>query len=312
MTTTLDVSTLTGGRFEPRVTADGAPVSIRLESGRLVIRRGDVGVQSIECATGLGGIALCGGDGAVLGFGTMDIGDLPRLADDVDRMLGATVGGPLERMALHGLHLVLPLDGMPDQVLGLFLLENVGPDLVADAAISDAHVVDAMREHDHEHGEDCDVCTSRAIDDVRSRVEASIASHGHAVIGIAGDAGNPFHSYTVGLSDVGWPELVVVGLEEGQARTVINSVVASLRSRERRPVAGMVLDDAVNVPLALHAVDPLRGPTWTRVAADHHARSGFATTGYAVLQILWPDVDGRFPTDGRYDGHNLPKQIVIG
>lgn len=311
MKTQIDVEAATGGRFLPRRTAAGTPIALRVEGARLTIEREGGEIQTIDCLTGLGGVALCGDDGSVLGFGTLDIGDLAALADDVDGHLGKTSGPPLARLAEHGLRLVLPLDGMPAQVLGLFQLESIGPDLVADAAITDAHVADAARhDHDHDHDGECRTCARDAVEDVRTLVDDQIARHGHAVVGVTGGADVPAHSYTVGLADVGWPELVLVGMAGEQGRMILNAAVHALRSADRRPQPGLIVDDAVSVPLMLHAVGS-SAARWTRVAADRRIRLGKPIDGHDAVQVLWPDASGRFPTDDDYDGGGLPMQVVI-
>jgi len=208
---------------------------------------------------------------------------------------------------------VAPLDGMPDAVRGLFLLENVGPALVADAGLDDALLDEVRMQHDHDHapGSECAACAADGdMDVVRQHVESNVAQWGHAVIGVMPAADAAGSSYTVGLADRGWPELLLTGITGDQGRGMLNAVVDRLKTSDQRPADGLMLIDVMNVPLRLRTVETAAGRKWTKVASDRHVRGGNQADTHRVVQVLWPDRAGIFPDDDRYDGVGLPPQPI--
>lgn len=288
--------------FTPRETGNGTPASFDVQTDHMLITRG-ASTQRIETDDGLGAIALCTTAGEVLGYGTVAIDELAALADAMgcDTTPGRSA---LERLAASGLALVLPLDAMPGEVRDLFLAESVDPGLVDMGRLTDQSIAQAQGHHDHPGhihlaGEECDACVVEAIE---RQVEEAIAQSGHAVIVIPDGEGQV--SYTVGLAEAGWPELVMSGIP-GHATLVLNGVVRVLRESERRPKAGMRIDKAISVPVRLRAVD---GAGLAPIARKRAQRMGQAAP--ELLQVTWPDADGYHPGDRRYDDVNLPQALL--
>lgn len=329
MKTDATLETITGGRFEARDGAYGAPTRFDMDGDIIRVNRAGGSGQSVDTSVGLGLVALCRRDGSVLGYGTLDIEDLPALADAVDAALGGMAGTPLERLAGHDMTLVLPLDAMPQPVRDMFLEPRVPADMVAGAGLDDAMLAEVMGEHDHagggdaEHGRghahdhdhgggECVACaTPDGNEELRRQVDRLVAEAGHAVISVPAGNGHSGISYSVGLSEVGWPELVLTGLVGDQGILVVNAAVQALRSSEMRPRDGLVIQGAISVPLRLREVDVEAGARHSGIASERHERMTGSRNGYGVLQLLWPDACGTFPDEDGYDGRGLPDQTLI-
>lgn len=310
------IRTMTNGRFLDRVTGDGAASSFEVDGRMFTIQRGDA-KQVIDCDTGMGAMALCRTDGSVLGYGTVEIEDLEDLANSIDREWGARnpAGSPLARILTHGIVVVAPLDDVPAKIRDLFL-EPVAPvDVVMALALSDDLIRHAMdegrRQRDHDHGKDHDhdghgAATPDTMDATRARIDGFIRDIGHAVITIAPDENGDTRSYTVGLAENGWPELVLSNLGM-QGQTILNAVVTWLRSKERRPTHGLLITQAMSVPLRLRRIDNVEG--LARVASERLKRTGSALP-FELMQVMWPDEQGRFADERGYDERRLPQHVL--
>lgn len=317
----MDIGKLTAGRFEPRITDEGAPVAFRRKGDLIVVVREKGKNQTVNTETGIGLVAACRRGGDVLGYGTLDLDDLATIADAVDGLLGPKSGTALERLAQHDILLAAPLDAMPAELRDMFLAGMVPSGLVADTAIDDEIVGIAMSggedhsghdHHHHRHGEECAACSSPdSMDEVRMRVEQMIADSGHAVISVPPSEEHAGMTYSIGLIDGGWPELLITGIVGNQGVMIINAVVEKLRCGDSRPTAGMTIEQAVSVPLRLRAVDIRDSGPYARVARERHHRTGSAIP-FEAIQILWPDAAGRFPDEDGYDGRGLPHQVLVG
>lgn len=148
------------------------------------------------------------------------------------------------------------------------------------------------------------------VDGFLTKVEANIEKYGHSGIQILGDDPENTFTYTVGLSDVHWPELIIFGIEPNNALSIINSVVSHLRSTETRPTAGMVIDKALSVPVKLGAIPHDEVLEHFKVALRRANEKGSNDEAIAGLQIVWPDTAGLFPGDDGYDSENFPQKVL--
>jgi len=105
-------------------------------------------------------------------------------------------------------------------------------------------------------------------------------------------------TYSVGLTDAGQPELVVLGLEYGITQELVNVVAG------RRRAGYLSLEDTsfthhgiafgiVDVPDRWVFADQSRMAAWFR----HYGSTGTSLPHLRIQQILWPDRFGRLPDD---------------
>ncbi|HKD98541.1 MAG TPA: DUF4262 domain-containing protein [Micromonosporaceae bacterium] len=120
-----------------------------------------------------------------------------------------------------------------------------------------------------------------------------IDKFGWSVIGVVAtedDPGTSF-SYTVGLTEHGFPEFMIAGLPPEIAKRLLNDM------------GGRVFDRAERFAHGQRVTDLIRGYDAVVVAGDplEEMAPGVAYHLYGrtvrVQQIVWPDQDGRFPWD---------------
>lgn len=145
-------------------------------------------------------------------------------------------------------------------------------------------------------------------DDHDRAILGHIAGYGWSVIGIEEDDEGPTYSFSVGLyHTLGAPELLVVGQKPPTAQGIINHAAELMRDG-RRFADGERTDDILGgYPAVFAAVDP-------RYHREYlgYARWLYRGSDFPVLQIVWPDRDGRFPWDDGYPAALFARQRVLG
>lgn len=148
-------------------------------------------------------------------------------------------------------------------------------------------------------------------EDVSDMVDEATGTIGHAILLI--DTGNPrtTYAYTAGLSAVGWHDLVIMGLGYEVARTIVDALVTHLRRTETRPAAGssFLIGDP-KIRLELVAVPPAVASTHALHAFAYRDRHSPLARSPGILQVLWPDAQGRSPHDPSYDSAASPQSIL--
>lgn len=132
------------------------------------------------------------------------------------------------------------------------------------------------------------------LDAVMEKVRNNIREHGVTVIAVGGDTvdGQPVGSfaYTVGLTEVGHPELMIAGLPFEISQALLNDAATRVR-------AGEHLSPGQRVDWLLRSYDVVVTDVVT-------AEVGVATRLYdrdiVVRQLVWPDKAGHYPWDEDY------------
>lgn len=111
--------------------------------------------------------------------------------------------------------------------------------------------------------------------------------------------------HTVGLSDKGWPELVLVGIEPQVAAAVLTKLVG----RGAAFKAGDVIDDVAMVPmrcepLSEDAISKFLG----QAVAFRLAHGGFEIE---ALQLVFTDEEKRWPEDEGYNKAATAAQVLL-
>lgn len=147
--------------------------------------------------------------------------------------------------------------------------------------------------------------------EVSTLVDEAADQIGHAIIQIDTGDSRTGYAYTAGLSAVGWHDLIIVGLDPAVSGRVMDGLLTHLRRSEIRPAAGSVFrigDPAIR--LELRAVPDAIALGRAVYAFDYRDRHAPHATSPGMLQVLWPDAQGRSPMDPCYDAamstQNLP------
>lgn len=177
-------------------------------------------------------------------------------------------------------------------------------------------------DHDDDHDPNCPVCNSdgdlqEAMQDFVDKMDRIATEHGHAVLTVPGDSPETSFTYTIGLAERGWPELVLYSLAPETARMMLNLVIERIESMGVMPEAGLTIDKAINWPvqLGLIAEDKLASHfvlATKRAQAKGHGDITKTSDGPSIagLQLIWPDPAGRLPTDAGYDHQNFPQPLL--
>jgi hypothetical protein len=135
------------------------------------------------------------------------------------------------------------------------------------------------------------------------RMRGIVAEHGHAVQQVAPDEGLGW-SYTIGLHAAGLPELIIMGglALDGQRRT-LNGLAERMRAGESLPIGE-------RDPTVLKGFDV----TYVEVAdttTEDFAIALRLQSDFRALQVVWPDLENRFPWD---PGYSFPpdEQPLLG
>jgi hypothetical protein len=121
-------------------------------------------------------------------------------------------------------------------------------------------------------------------------LEAIIARVGWAVLYIfdSENEGRPPFAYTVGLAARHLPELLTIGLPRDAAHPLLNALARDLMAGHQLPLNTPVIGYVPGYPLLLRLA--------SAKAAVHYAKAvEVRYDDYQVLQVVWPDDQGRFP-----------------
>lgn len=132
-----------------------------------------------------------------------------------------------------------------------------------------------------------------------------IKEHGWVIQGVFGDKDEPPFAYTVGLAGRGLPELIVSGLPMGAAQPVLNDLARRAVDGIARLEHGARFTDllANEVPMRLIGTDYEAAKAETGVARNVQIiQTGDPHAEIEVLQLLWPDKEGRWPGDEGFVG----------
>lgn len=134
--------------------------------------------------------------------------------------------------------------------------------------------------------------------------------NGHwAVMGIFSDEGDPYHTFSVGLyENFDQPEIVIFGVHPQMAGRIINDIGERI-ARGFKLEAGRVYDDvltgnygALFMPVEKHQYDAYLGSALWYYQSDH----------FPVMQLVWPDPNGKFPWEDGFDPYYASAQPLIG
>jgi hypothetical protein len=144
-------------------------------------------------------------------------------------------------------------------------------------------------------------------DDVEKKLVSDIEEFGWHVIKIAEDDEGPAFAYSIGLfKTFGHPEIIVFGLDVDLMHRMINLIGEEVRHGRR-----FADEEAASGVLEGYDV------RFKYVARRHyHEHVGYARWFYKgddfpLLQCLWPDKKGRFPTDSDFARALRPRQPLL-
>lgn len=140
----------------------------------------------------------------------------------------------------------------------------------------------------------------------RALVDRDIAEFGCHIAALTDDDGEPMCAFTIGLSQsYGHPEVVVFGLDLDTAEDLLDQVQEQIEAGVRFEAGGRYDQLLRNYVCTFRPVAGRHLPMFGAAAA-------FLDRGdVPLLQLFWPDKQGRFPWQpGVRDGHRAAQPVL--
>lgn len=141
-------------------------------------------------------------------------------------------------------------------------------------------------------------------------VQEKIDAYGCAIVRNRESTIVPY-GYTAGLSEKYLPELIMFGHEKMDLISVLLNHFATIWMRGRRPemgvIEGLIRDSNGNPSaLKLQVVVAAAASTYMPVASELYHKKHLT-----VVQVMWADLNGRFPDEEGYDSGEWYRQPVL-
>lgn len=145
---------------------------------------------------------------------------------------------------------------------------------------------------------DSEFALPHAEDDSDRKLLSDIEKYGWHVVFVSEEPHSPRFAFTVGLYyRHAHPEILVMGLEQPTAHSVLHAMVTRIQNGEKFG-SGALVTDIASFPLAL-----------VPVHTDHFKEFlGYGiwfyrslSAPFPALQLVWPDGSGLFPWQSGYD-----------
>ncbi|MEV0269785.1 DUF4262 domain-containing protein [Hamadaea sp. NPDC050747] len=134
-------------------------------------------------------------------------------------------------------------------------------------------------------------------DQYAAQLRQVIAEHGWAIQMVHGDLQDPPFSYTVGLTEAGLPELIILGLPTNVAGQILNKLARQSLESELDVDARYDLPNGdATLPYLIGSVSTANVRRYLKLATVLYDRHRIR-----ALQVIWPSKEGRFPQDPGWD-----------
>lgn len=155
------------------------------------------------------------------------------------------------------------------------------------------------------------------LDALRGEIDEKVEKHGWFAMSVfpTQESGDPglYWTYTIGLSKThGHPELIIFGLPYKTAHSLLSSAITEIEK-------GAHIDDGDLVPRVIRdydvkavAVPDEKLRDYVGWSLSYDERNEVEPCEPRVLQLVWPDVERRFPWDDGYADEPRDAQPVLG
>jgi len=135
--------------------------------------------------------------------------------------------------------------------------------------------------------------TRKALQDILDKIDSAIEEQGWAYVMTSQSPGSVPFLYTIGLTEMDLPELVIFGLDQPTARAIAERAMEKLKQLKRsgHPIQDGLIGDQViaGSPVVFREIPWGKAASYVRVAKARYQRK------LEVMQIVLPDANGRFP-----------------
>lgn len=145
---------------------------------------------------------------------------------------------------------------------------------------------------------------------IENCIDALADSGNHMVIAVGSAIREENFSYTVGLAERGWPEIIITCIDQDTARGVINGIVAFYKNSATFPTAGAIFPPGFPMPFEAIEVEAHDAPEHLTMASQRLTRLGKDPGDLRVLQLVYSDTVGRFQWEEGFDQNW--RQVLLG
>lgn len=140
------------------------------------------------------------------------------------------------------------------------------------------------------------------IDEILERNERLIAEYGHAVIHVFADPERclPSFSYSVGLQDRGFPEIVLAGIPPQAAQGIINDAARNLIERNQPPSEGEIWFDLLQGEFGIRFRELSEAEIEINLCLACRRAGDLGREPPKAFQIIYQDPERRWPEDPAY------------
>jgi hypothetical protein len=153
---------------------------------------------------------------------------------------------------------------------------------------------------------------SRSPDNTASRIQQMIADNiekfGLHVQYVFATEDTPSFIYTIGMTDIGAPELLMFSLPPEAVHGCINELYQEMRMGHR-PKDASRITDLWSVPMILESVDSQDAAEYTVQADEYYRGKGLKPV---YKQMVWPDAHGKYPHQHGFDPKLRASQPYLG
>lgn len=142
----------------------------------------------------------------------------------------------------------------------------------------------------------------------QAAIDQSIKQRGIHIQPILASDDGPSYVYTVGMTLIGAPELIVFGLPPQAAASMVLTLFNEMRMGNR-PKDQKEIIDLARVPLRLEDVSRAAIDDYTGQGDDYLTSHGHMPK---YRQLMWPDEQGVFPNEKGFDERYRASQPYIG
>jgi hypothetical protein len=164
------------------------------------------------------------------------------------------------------------------------------------------------------------VSTFDIQDEILFKVHTRIATQGVCVEYAFGDRPEPDWAYTIGLLDIGHPEVIVFGLDEHSTAYAIECLLYEIRAGYRRPVGRNRRQPRLGKPGVPVRLVPVPDHYWGCSDESEH-RLCIAHAYYRALswdreelhavQLVWASRAGKFPWHASASTRDRARQPLL-
>jgi hypothetical protein len=143
---------------------------------------------------------------------------------------------------------------------------------------------------------------------IQEKINENVEQHGFHLQYVFADENTPSFIYTIGMTNIGAPELIIFGLPPEAVGGPLNQLFNEIRMHNR-PTDEKKLADLWSVTMLLEAVDKDVAGEYTVQFDEYYLDKN---TKPVYKQILWPDTNGKYPHQHGFDEKYRASQPYIG